>query len=55
MGADAPTVLLVAAAASTEIVASTGDAALPPRIGTMVTVGSKQLSGTSVLTVGGSR
>jgi hypothetical protein len=44
MGADAPTVLpVVAAAGSTEIAASTSGAALPPRIGTMVTVGSRPL------------
>jgi hypothetical protein len=53
MGADAPTVLPVAAAGLTEIAASTGDAALPHRIGTMVTVGSRPLLGTSVPTVGG--
>jgi hypothetical protein len=53
MGADAPTVLLVAAAGSTEIAASTGGAALPRRIGTMVTVGSRPLSGTPVPAVGG--
>jgi hypothetical protein len=37
----------------TEIVAFTGSVALPPRIGTMVTIGSRPLSGTSVPTAGG--
>jgi hypothetical protein len=46
-GADTPT------AGLTEIVAFTGDAALPPRTGTMVTMGSRPLSGTSVKAVGG--
>jgi hypothetical protein len=46
-GADA------SAARLTEIVAFSGGAALPPRIGTMVTMGSKLLSGSSVPTVGG--
>jgi hypothetical protein len=41
-GADAPT------AGLTEIAAFTGGAALPPRTGTMVTMGSRPLSGTSV-------
>jgi hypothetical protein len=45
-GADTPT------AGLTEIVAFTGDAALPPRTGTMVTMGSRPLSGTSVKAVG---
>jgi hypothetical protein len=53
MGADAPTVLPMAMTGSTEIAASTGGAALPPRIGTMVIVGSRPLSGTSVPTLGG--
>jgi hypothetical protein len=38
-GVDAPAVLLAAATGSTEIVASTGGVALPPRIGTIVTTG----------------
>jgi hypothetical protein len=46
-GTDAP------AAGSTEIVAFTGGAALPPRTGTMVTVGSRPLSGMSVPALGG--
>jgi hypothetical protein len=46
-GADAP------AAESTEIMAFTGDAALPSQIGTMVTTGSRPLSGISVSAVGG--
>jgi hypothetical protein len=37
----------------TEIAAFTGGAALPPRTGTMVTMGSRPLSGTSVPTAGG--
>jgi hypothetical protein len=37
----------------TEITAFTGDAALPPRTGIMVTMGSTPLSGTSVPTAGG--
>jgi hypothetical protein len=41
------------AAGLTEIVAFTGGAALPPGIGTMVTMGSRPLSGTSVSTAGG--
>jgi hypothetical protein len=41
-GADAP------AAGLTEIAAFIGDASLPPRTGTMVTKGSRPLSGTSV-------
>jgi hypothetical protein len=53
MGADVPTVVSVAAVGSTEIAVSTGDATLPPRIGTMVTVGSRLLLGTSVPAVGG--
>jgi hypothetical protein len=36
----------------TEIAAFTGGAALPPRTGTMVTMGSRTLSGTSVPTAG---
>jgi hypothetical protein len=36
----------------TEIVAFTGGAALPPRTGTMVTMGFRPLSGTSVPAVG---
>jgi hypothetical protein len=46
-GADVP------AAGLTEIVAFTGGVALPPQIGTMVTMGSRPLSGTSVPAVGG--
>jgi hypothetical protein len=46
-GADVP------AARLTEIAAFTGGAALPPRTGTMVTMGSRPLSGASVSTVGG--
>jgi hypothetical protein len=46
-GADAP------AAGSTEIVAFTGGTTLPPRTGTMVTMGSGPLSGTSVPAAGG--
>jgi hypothetical protein len=42
----------MAAAGSTEIAASTGGVALPPRIDTMVTVGSGPLLGTSVPGVG---
>jgi hypothetical protein len=53
MGEDAPTVLPVAAAGSMEIEASTDGAALPPRIGIMVSVGSRPLFGTSVPAVGG--
>jgi hypothetical protein len=41
------------AAGLTEIVAFTGGAALPPGTGTMVTMGSRPLSGTSVSTAGG--
>jgi hypothetical protein len=41
------------AAGLTEIVAFTGGAALPPRTGTMVTMGSRPLSGTSVPAAGG--
>jgi hypothetical protein len=37
----------------TEITAFTGGAALPPPTGTMVTMGSMSLSGTSVSAVGG--
>jgi hypothetical protein len=37
----------------TEIAAFTGGVALPPRTGTMVTMGSRPLSGTSVSAVGG--
>jgi hypothetical protein len=37
----------------TEIMAFIGGAALPPWIGTMVTMGSRPLSGTSVPVVGG--
>jgi hypothetical protein len=60
MGADAPVVLRARAAAQTgtdasaagltEIAAFTGGAALPPQTGTMVTMGSRPLSGTSVPT-----
>jgi hypothetical protein len=46
-GVDAP------AAGLTKITAFTGGAALPPRTGTMVTIGSRPLSGTSVPAVGG--
>jgi hypothetical protein len=47
IGADAPTTGL------TEIAAFTGDAALPPRTGTMIYMGSRPLSGTSVPTADG--
>src|SRR6266540_1788577 len=47
-GADAPAALPAAAAGPTEIAAFTGGAALPPRTGTMVTAGSRPLSGTLV-------
>jgi hypothetical protein len=43
----------VPAAGLTEIAAFTGSAVLPPRTGTMVTMGSRPLLGTSVPTVGG--
>jgi hypothetical protein len=46
-GADEP------AAGLTEIVAFTGGVALPPQTGTMVTMGSRPLSGTSIPAVGG--
>jgi hypothetical protein len=46
-GTDAP------AAGLTEIAAFTGGATLPPRTGTMVTMGSRSLSGTSVPATGG--
>jgi hypothetical protein len=46
-GADAP------AAGLTEIAAFTGGVALPPRTGTMVTMGSRPLSGMSVPAAGG--
>jgi hypothetical protein len=46
-GADAP------AAGLTEITAFIGGAALPPRTGTMVSIGSRPLSGTSVPAAGG--
>jgi hypothetical protein len=42
-----------AAAGLAEIAAFKGGAALPPRIGTMVTMGSRPLSGTSIPAVGG--
>jgi hypothetical protein len=42
----------VPAAGLTEIVAFTDGAALPPRTGTMVTMGSRPLSGTSVPAAG---
>jgi hypothetical protein len=41
------------AAGSTEIVAFTGGVALSPQTGTMITTGSRPLSGTSVPVVGG--
>jgi hypothetical protein len=41
------------AVALTKIAAFTGGAALPPRTGTMVTMGSRPLSGTSVPAAGG--
>jgi hypothetical protein len=41
------------ASGSTEIMAFTGGATLPPRIGTMVTMGSSPLSGMSVPAAGG--
>jgi hypothetical protein len=66
MGADVPVVLRVGArvvaaqmgvnapaTGSTEIVTFIGGTALPPQTSTMVTVGSKPLSGTPVPTVGG--
>jgi hypothetical protein len=43
----------VPAAGSMEIVAFTSGAALPPQTGTMVTAGSRPLSGMSVPVVGG--
>jgi hypothetical protein len=43
----------VSGAGLTEIAAFTGGATLPPRAGTMVTMGSRPLSGTSVLAAGG--
>jgi hypothetical protein len=46
-GMDAPT------AGLTEIAAFTGGTTLPPRAGTMVTMGYRPLSGTSVLAAGG--
>jgi hypothetical protein len=46
-GTDAPVARL------TEITAFTGGTTLPPRTGTMVTMGSKPLSRTSVPAVGG--
>jgi hypothetical protein len=48
MAATAQTGADVAAAGLTEIAAFTGGTALPPRTGTMVTMGSRPLSGTSV-------
>jgi hypothetical protein len=45
---DALAVLSVEATESTEIAAFTGGAALPPRIGTVVTLRSRPLSGTSI-------
>jgi hypothetical protein len=45
--------VFLATVGSTETAASTGSAALPPRIGTMVIAGSRPLSGTSILAVGG--
>jgi hypothetical protein len=55
IGINTPGVLPVAAAGSTEIAVSACSVALPPRIGTMVTAGSKLLSRTLVLAVGGLR
>jgi hypothetical protein len=52
-GVDASAVLLPAVDGTTEIEASTGGGPLPPRIGTMVTAGSRPLLGTSVPAVGG--
>jgi hypothetical protein len=52
-GVDTLAVLPAAATESTEIAASTGGTTLPPRIGTMVAMGPRPLSGTSVPTVGG--
>jgi hypothetical protein len=46
-GADAPTAGLM------DIAAFIGAAAFPPRTGTMVTMGSRPLSGTSVSAAGG--
>jgi hypothetical protein len=51
--AAAQTGAYASAAGSTEITAFTGGAALPPRTGTIVTMGSKPLSGTSVPAAGG--
>jgi hypothetical protein len=63
VGARAAAVSLMAVAAQTgadvlaaglmEIAAFTGGAALPPLTGTMVTMGSRPLSGTSVPAAGG--
>jgi hypothetical protein len=52
-GVDTPAVLPTAATESTEIAASTGGAALPPWIGTMIAAWPRPLSGTSVPAVGG--
>jgi hypothetical protein len=52
-GVDTPAMLPVAATESTEIAASTGGAALPLGIGTMVAAWPRPLSGTSVPAVGG--
>jgi hypothetical protein len=52
-GVDTPTVLPAAVTESTKIAASTGGAALPPRIGIMVAAWPRPLSGTSVPAVGG--
>ena len=58
-GADAPVALLEEARTATvadgsmESAAFTGSVALSPRIGTVVTTGSRLLSGTSVPAVGG--
>jgi hypothetical protein len=53
MAAAAQTGADVPAAGLMEIAAFTGGTALPPRTGTMVTMGSRPLSRTSVPTVGG--
>jgi hypothetical protein len=52
-GTRAAAALTAVAAGSTEIAAVTGGAALPPRTGAMVTIGSRLLSGTLAPAVGG--
>jgi hypothetical protein len=53
MAAGAQTGTNAPVAGSTEITVFTGGAALPPQTGTMVTAGSRPLSGTTVPAVGG--